>query len=1205
MLDIITMRENAARHYLLKEVEQNELTTFNKALQSYLGNLNNFKNENEKSLVANALKPFFENLGFESIVGHKQTGNSEIDLALLKNNEVQVIIECKKQDSSEMLTPSNINCKALHEAILYYFRQSYEVKNGVIKKKSDSVKFIIITDFITFYIFRSKIFEEFCKDRDIKEAFLALYRNNPASKIDDSINQKDFYDRLKAIFEYSAFPLQALAINVDSRNLSIDNEIMCDKNDIFKILHRDFLFGEFEPNTDNTIKQIFYDELLYILGLQKEAKGSNALKPAQTKGSLYDNIFSQLPNHKQDFENAMSLIILWLNRILFLKLIEANLLKFNSNDKNLKFLNTDKIKSFSDLQELFFKVLAVNVDKRENINDNFAFLPYLNSSLFIMQDIENKESPKYLLEISSLKPTQIAIFKNTILVDDNNKRKSGECDFLSYLFTFLDAYNFDSYQKDNAQKSLINSAVLGLVFEQLNAYKDGSFYTPSFITSYMTRNSLFKIVLDKFNAKYNCNARDYKELRNDLRDKNISNDTIKNELLGIRILDPAVGSGHFLVSALNEMIKIHNELNLFDEDFEIKIQKDEILVIDRRGNLIEYLRPNNTMDKTHAIQKEIFHIKKTIIENNLFGVDINANSVQICRLRLWIELLKSSYYLDEKDENFKPNLPPKIHQMQTLPNIDINIKCGNSLISYFHLNQSLTHYPNIKAQMQKYKIAIKNYKEGFFTSKDMIGKEIKALKESFKNFCFNDKFKKEIKTFNVKCENYSKKYGNFLAKDDEDLRLYISQNFGFFEFDENEAREEFALLKKDYESIFNLEKNKPFEWRFEFPEVLDENGDFMGFDIVIGNPPYGVKLTESQREFFKKTYKTSQTNTASLFIFLSDKILAQNGINTLIVPKSLNYVAKWEQVRSFIAPTLYLLADCSKAWDEVLLEMVIFARYKNKVCQSYENLFLQETKQSFHNIDRHDSTLVESRNDNYPSQANSPLLIDKSFIELFGLFINGISQEELNLGVKLTKNNEKLEKFCKNSRGITYQKHLQTSGKYGFIGGKEISRFGIKQYKGFINSINDITKNAFIDNNSILVQNIVTQNHIVACLPDKEAYLLDTINQISLEKLNSKLLWAILNSTLINRYVAKFIYANAKMTMHLDSPATDKIPIPKITKANQKIADEIIKLADKILALKSKNAEVDVSGLEKEMDSLVYKLYGLSSDEITIIEEGK
>lgn len=586
-------------------------------------------------------------------------------------------------------------------------------------------------------------------------------------------------------------------------------------------------------------------------------------------------------------------------------------------------------------------------------------------------------------------------------------------------------------------------------------------------------------------------------------------------------------------------------------------------------------------------------------------MDINANSVQICRLRLWIELLKSSYYLDEKDENFKPNLPPKIHQMQTLPNIDINIKCGNSLISYFHLNQSLTHYPNIKAQMQKYKIAIKNYKEGFFTSKDMIGKEIKALKESFKNFCFNDKFKKEIKTFNVKCENYSKKYGNFLAKDDEDLRLYISQNFGFFEFDENEAREEFALLKKDYESIFNLEKNKPFEWRFEFPEVLDENGDFMGFDIVIGNPPYGVKLTESQREFFKKTYKTSQTNTASLFIFLSDKILAQNGINTLIVPKSLNYVAKWEQVRSFIAPTLYLLADCSKAWDEVLLEMVIFARYKNKVCQSYENLFLQETKQSFHNIDRHDSTLVESRNDNYPSQANSPLLIDKSFIELFGLFINGISQEELNLGVKLTKNNEKLEKFCKNSRGITYQKHLQTSGKYGFIGGKEISRFGIKQYKGFINSINDITKNAFIDNNSILVQNIVTQNHIVACLPDKEAYLLDTINQISLEKLNSKLLWAILNSTLINRYVAKFIYANAKMTMHLDSPATDKIPIPKITKANQKIADEIIKLADKILALKSKNAEVDVSGLEKEMDSLVYKLYGLSSDEITIIEEGK
>lgn len=160
-------------------------------------------------------------------------------------------------------------------------------------------------------------------------------------------------------------------------------------------------------------------------------------------------------------------------------------------------------------------------------------------------------------------------------------------------------------------------------------------------------------------------------------------------------------------------------------------------------------------------------------------MDINENSCEITKLRLWIELLKNSYYLQKDDEGFDENLNDEIHQMQTLPNIDINIKCGNSLISYFEPNRSLTHYPNIKERMRKYKSVIKDYKEGFFDDKMRIEKEIKALKESFRTFCFKDKFNKEIKAFTAKCEAYSKKYGNFLAKDDENLSLYIAQSFSF------------------------------------------------------------------------------------------------------------------------------------------------------------------------------------------------------------------------------------------------------------------------------------------------------------------------------------------------------------------------------------------------------------------------------------------
>ncbi len=150
-----------------------------------------------------------------------------------------------------------------------------------------------------------------------------------------------------------------------------------------------------------------------------------------------------------------------------------------------------------------------------------------------------------------------------------------------------------------------------------------------------------------------------------------------------------------------------------------------------------------------------------------------------------------------------------------------------------------------------------------------------------------------------------------------------------------------------------------------------------------------------------------------------------------------------------------------------------------------------------------------------------------------------------------------LKNYCKNSMGITHQKYFKEQGKYGFIGGKEINRYGYKKIYGFVDDISEIAKNAFIKDNSLLVQNIVTDNHIVATLPqDKSVYLLDTINQLVLTDLNSKLLWAILNSTLMNWYMGNFIFANVKMTMHFDSPVINKFPIPKIS-SNNKICKKL------------------------------------------------
>lgn len=458
----------------------------------------------------------------------------------------------------------------------------------------------------------------------------------------------------------------------------------------------------------------------------------------------------------------------------------------------------------------------------------------------------------------------------------------------------------------------------------------------------MCKESITKIVLDKFNAKFDLDAKNISELRKSLRKEDKK---IQKELLNsIKICDPAVGSGHFLVSALNVMLSIYDELNLFDEEFYLEVQNDEILITGRKGEFIEYKRPSTPKDKAHLIQQELFHTKKDIIENNLFGVDINPNSCEITKLRLWIELLKHSFYQSFDDENY--------HDLKTLPNIDINIKCGNSLVSYFETGKSLNHYPNIKERINKYKRIVKDYKEGFYTDKSHINQEIKNLKISFKNFCFADKFKKEMKSFNDKCEKYSKKYGNFLAVDDENLKFFVSANLTLFDFDEKEATKEFVNLKKEYDNIFNLESNHPFEWRFEFPEILDDDGNFKGFDLIIGNPPY-IKEAEN-KELFANTKKlrTYQGKMDIWYHFVGRgfDILKNNGYLAFIATNNWVTNSGAKKLRNIVLEESQILSlvDFSSfmVFDSASIQTMIMQFQKIKPPKNYEFHFAKITTQT-------------------------------------------------------------------------------------------------------------------------------------------------------------------------------------------------------------------------------------------------------------------
>ncbi|EKZ8830369.1 Eco57I restriction-modification methylase domain-containing protein [Campylobacter coli] len=1234
-------------YYRKKPILEAELNEFTKALKDYKTSLENNLKNNEDSLVANALSKFFENLHFECEIKSIHKGNSGIDLALKKDKQIQVIIEAKLPHSKEFFSQSKPNCKALHECILYYLRER--------KALNSSLKHIIITDFYRFYIFKVDLFEElFNKNKYFKEAFENFERKDShfkgntdefykecekllsSEKYLDSITRKDLFDEpsLKGVF-------------IDLKPILEQEKPSFSKlKPLFKIFHKDFLLSEFNPNDANSLNNAFYKELLYILGLCESKQNSKLIiaksqESKEEQGTFYTAINSKL--EEENFETILKLLILWLNRILFLKLIESNLVRFN-DDKNLKFLNFKKIPDFDKLSELFFEILAKGRSARKK--SEFAYLPYLNSSLFEKQSIENT------LEISSLSnDLKLFYYKNTVLKDDKCKAKKGQVGLLEYLFEFLDSFDFGSDDEQSeilSQKELISSSVLGNVFEKLNGYKEGSFYTPSFITSYMCKESITKVVLDKFNAQFDLDAKDISELRKSLRKEDKK---AQKELLNsIKICDPAVGSGHFLVSALNVMLSIYDELNLFDEEFYLEVQNDEILITNHKGEFIEYKRPSTPKDKAHLIQQELFHTKKDIIENNLFGVDINPNSCEITKLRLWIELLKHSFYQSFDDENY--------HDLKTLPNIDINIKCGNSLVSYFETGKSLSHYPNIKERMSKYKRIVKDYKEGFYTDKNLITKEIKNLQESFKNFCLKDKFNKEIKQLTNGANEYSKKYGDFLADEhhDEKFKSFFSKNMFEFSFDEKVAIKEFANLKKEYDNIFNLESNHPFEWRFEFPEILDDDGNFKGFDLIIGNPPY-IKENDNKDLFTNtKKLRTYQGKMDIWYHFVGRgfDILKNNGYLAFIATNNWVTNSGAKKLRNIVLEESQILSlvDFSSfmVFDSASIQTMIMQFQKIKPPKNYEFHFAKITTQTpiyedVINLLKNEKT---QNNEILSINLTPKKFIDKTLnftksdyeelfnkIQKYGKFY--LEESEVAQGIVPAIDEAFVIKdknvFSKNEQCFIKEYYTGLSGKfYSSFTDKYLIYLSNKNYSGNLDDLPNL-KQHFQKYKEILKESkikyktpnkpyfylhrereekffkkgeekIISQ---VRCIEpifvysNENFYGSRALFFIQTCRINLKYLTGVLNSKLI----AFWLKHKGKIQGNLfkiDKEPLLNIPVVNINSKNEKLANKLISLVDEILKVKEQDKNANTQELENKINSLVYKLYNLTEDEIKIIE---
>ncbi|MBL7113550.1 MAG: Eco57I restriction-modification methylase domain-containing protein [Bacteroidales bacterium] len=1304
----ISPRKSLNKAYLKLKPSRGEIERFKSGLVTLLDHINEAESEeHDKNLVADFLKNTWYHPKY--FINTKGRTDLVIHMGADAKSAAGVLIEVKKpSNKTEMITSENLNAKAFHELILYYLRERITGKNL-------GIKHLIVTNIFEWYLFDATLFEKlFAQDKELVKKFNDFEEGRlsgtgteffykeiaaPHLPLPEPLPNKGGENPASGIrhqvsmIEYTYFNLHDYEKPLRNTNRTDDTKLIA----LLKVISPEHLLKLPFANDSNTLDKGFYAELLHIIGLVETKQGSKkiigrkgttesekriAKSEKQFKernpGALLENIIVQLESHdkmarlsnpsqfgetndERLFNIALELAITWINRILFLKLLEAQLVAYHKGNPVYEFLNSKKIKDFDDLDKLFFQVLAKtpplipplggegSIAYRDSrIADQFANVPYLNSTLFEPTELEHQA-----IFISNLDDSlDLPILSSTVLKDTTGKRIKGSKNTLEYLFAFLDSYDFSSEGSEEIQeenKRLINASVLGLIFEKLNGYKDGSFFTPGFITMYMCRETIRRAVVEKFapprpplggeGDRIHKKYESLDDIYNDIGTRftrQQANDLINS----LKICDPAVGSGHFLVSALNEIIAIKSELKILMDrqgkalrDYHVEVVNDELVVTDEDGRIFEY-NPNNP--ESQRVQETLFHEKQTLIENCLFGVDINPNSVKICRLRLWIELLKSAYYIQGErhkgteaqrhggteahkgqfsENDFATSLPRYLatssnhRELQTLPNIDINIKCGNSLISRYALDADL------KEALKKSRFSIESYRVAIMTYRNAQNKEQKREMERLIAMIKND-FETGIKSNDKRLVKLKQLQGELFT---------LTNQIALFEKSDKELKawnkkiEHLAsgirYLESEIEDIKNNRiYENAFEWRFEFPEVLDDDGRFLGFDVVIGNPPYVTKLKDIEIKYYQKYLDTIQGKKYDLFRFFYEitlHFINQTGVHCFIVPDVIlslpqaSYLRKWILSNYFINRITIIPSD---TFEEAQVEPVITTIInKGKSIQT-----------EIYNIISNESKLVDPdnwNNANYSFNILFDLNSDEVYQKLSKCKWKIKDHSIWKKGLGVYSRQHLLLKFSKeevdrilNERPWTLKfRKDETYGRE--IEGKDVQRYSLrwneKKWLSYGPWLAFQRPIEFFKGPRILVREITTSGKYKICATyvEEEYFNNQSIfNGVLKPETTYHLafLLGLINSSLFSYF--NYITtpkSGRKIFPTLLMGDIENFPLPE---RNHKVENKCIDFVNQILTLKRSDPSADTSTFEEEIDRMVYALYWLTEEEIGIVK---
>ena len=714
----------------------------------------------------------------------------------------------------------------------------------------------------------------------------------------------------------------------------------------------------------------------------------------------------------------------------------------------------------------------------------------------------------------------------------------------------------------------------------------GSYYTPDYIVKYIVENTVGPVLTQKFEQlrpKFREAGQHYRQRvaqADSLKQQGLTHSTpedspdyyqvLVDNLFELRVLDPAMGSGHFLVEAVDFICdRILGEREGFLRAFPWN-PVTRYLQDTREAIMAEMERQEVTVDAGRLT--DINLLKRHVLKRCVYGVDLNPMAVELAKVSLWLDC-------------FTIGAP--------LSFLDHHLKCGNSLIGTTVqeveaelVRQSSGHTGNLFGG------PFQGLLKSTATMLEIAKSPDATVEQAERSRSFFGTLEEDNAPYKTALDIWvSHQFGNKLAK--EYLTLAGAELVG-------QIRSGGKGLSSGYRDAISRageigQSRRFFHWDLEFPEAFVdlENGQWkprkeQGFDAVIGNPPYGTFFDSADKDFWKDRFQVTARPLNIAGVFYSAGV-SQWGIDAavgMIIPKSITFSRGWEPVVERILPHLVCLVDVSKAFSEVLLEQVI------AVCgpgsgHSYMSGVMTNGSLVSKSSQRKDSAKIAR------------------------VLVTSVDELETRLGEKLLSSGGQFGDVTSTFRGLPWQRLAATEGREPLVAGKDLRRYAIRSDCSLLSMLplDESGKVQRLRQRKIVSQNIVAHIgqpvphiRIIASLDNDAALDLDTVNNtLSLDDdWPLELLLALLNSKVYSWYMYRFIYNQAIRTMHFDAPYVGRLPLPHRVSTND--AESIRELVKEASSGRQEVPSEEFSSVDSAIDAWVYKAFGLSDAEILCIE---